>query len=162
MNNTVFESKLIERDELETLLPHKGKMFLLSRVTDFDVSHFIIETQFDVTRECIFFEEAGLPNWVTFEVMAQSISALTGISDKINGTPMKAGCLLSVLNFTSTRDYFAAGDTLCVKATEEMRDESSGVYRYFCELHLKGEEQISATATITALQVENLEELLRH
>ena len=162
MNTTLLGRKLIERDELETLLPHKGKMFLLSRVTDFDIIRYIIETQFDITPSCIFFEEAGLPNWVTFEVMAQSISALTGISDTINGTPMKAGCLLSVLNFTCTRDYFAAGDTLCVKATEEMRDESSGVYRYACELHLKGEEQISATATITALQVEDLEQLLHH
>ena len=41
----------IERDVLIDLLPHKGKMFLLSRVTQHDTEAHTITSEYDITPE---------------------------------------------------------------------------------------------------------------
>ena len=48
--------QLIEHDELINYLPHKGKMFLLSRVTQHDVNNHTITSEYDITENCIFYE----------------------------------------------------------------------------------------------------------
>ena len=47
--------QLIEHDELINYLPHKGKMFLLSRVTQHDVNNHTITSEYDITENCIFY-----------------------------------------------------------------------------------------------------------
>jgi len=39
---------LIEKEELQTIIPHKGKMFLLSRVIEYDLAHGI-RAEYDIT-----------------------------------------------------------------------------------------------------------------
>ena len=48
-------SQFIDRDELINYLPHKGKMFLLTRVTQHDVNNHTITTEYDITKDCIFY-----------------------------------------------------------------------------------------------------------
>ncbi|MDO4505951.1 MAG: 3-hydroxylacyl-ACP dehydratase [Spirochaetales bacterium] len=152
----------IERDELINLLPHKGKMFLLSRVTKHDIEKFSITVETDVTEDFIFYEEelGGIPNWCTFEIMAQGISALTGIYDKVHGIESKAGCIVSISSFKSDRDVFKIGTTVKATAVEEYRDEESGIYRYQCAAFDSPESlEPVVTATVTVMKVENLESL---
>ena len=49
--------QFIEYDELINYLPHKGKMFLLSRVTQHDVNNHTITSEYDITENCIFYEK---------------------------------------------------------------------------------------------------------
>lgn len=152
----------IEKDELINLLPHKGKMFLLSRVTSYDIENFSITVETDVTEDFIFYEEelGGIPNWSTFEVMAQGISALTGIYDRIHNIESKAGCIVSVSAFKSDTDVFKVGTTVKATAIEEYRDEESGIYRYNCAVYVSPSSQDAAvTATVTVMKVEDLESL---
>lgn len=152
----------IEKDELINLLPHKGKMFLLSRVTSYDIENFSITVETDVTEDFIFYEEelGGIPNWSTFEIMAQGISALTGIYDRIHNIESKAGCIVSVSAFKSDTDVFKVGTTVKATAIEEYRDEESGIYRYNCAVYVSPSSQDAAvTATVTVMKVEDLESL---
>lgn len=70
----VFDTK----ESVCELVPHKGKMFLLDRVRNYDLKKHTITTEIDITRNNMFYEEdlGGVPVWVAFEFMAQSVSAL--------------------------------------------------------------------------------------
>lgn len=96
--------QFIDHDELIDYLPHKGKMFLLSRVTQHDVNLHTITSEYDITKNCIFYEEefGGVPTWAGFELMAQGISALTGITNKIKGREPLPGMILSVVDFKAS------------------------------------------------------------
>ncbi|MCQ2241376.1 3-hydroxylacyl-ACP dehydratase [Treponema sp.] len=153
----------IEKDQLINYLPHKGKMFLLSRVTDYDVENYSITVETDITEDFIFYEESigGIPNWCTFEIMAQAISALTGIHDSFYNIEPKAGCILSITGFESNTEVFKLGTTLKATAVEEYRDEESGIYRYKCATFVSPDAEESAVeATITVMQTENLESII--
>ncbi|WP_407396459.1 3-hydroxylacyl-ACP dehydratase [Treponema sp.] len=153
----------IEKDRLVEYLPHKGKMFLLSRVTQHDVEKLSITVETDISEDFIFYEKEldGIPNWCTFEIMAQAISALTGIHDNFYGIEPKAGCILSVIGFESNIEVFKAGTTIKAAAVEEYRDDESHIYRYKCAAYVSPEATETAVeATITVMQTEDIETIL--
>jgi len=88
---------LIEQEELQTLIPHRGKMMLLNRVIEYDIEH-SIRAEYTITRNCIFYDPVldGVPAWVGFEFMAQALSALTGIRKRAKGEKPNFGFILSI------------------------------------------------------------------
>jgi len=88
---------VIEREELETLIPHQGKMLLLSRVIEYDIEHGI-RAEYDITRNCLFYDPVldGVPAWAGFECMAQAVSVLSGLRSREKGERPKLGFILSV------------------------------------------------------------------
>ncbi len=152
-------AQFIDRDELINYLPHKGKMFLLSRVTAHDVDNHTITTEYDITKDCIFYEEEfdGVPTWAGFEFMAQGISALTGITNKIKGREPLSGMILSIVDFKSSVGFLKNGTTCQMKIAEDFRDDEIHTYRYICSLFAKKEnEEPAATAKITVMETENM------
>lgn len=148
----------IEYDELINYLPHKGKMFLLSRVLQHDSSHHTITAEYDITKNCIFYEEEadGVPSWAGFEFLAQSISALTGITNTEMDRPPLPGFILSVMEFKADVGYLKNNTTIQMKAVEDFRDEENHVYRYICELFAKaGDEKPVVTAKISVMETED-------
>lgn len=148
----------IEYDELINYLPHKGKMFLLSRVIQHDSINHTITAEYDITDKCIFYEAAadGVPSWVGFEFLAQSISALTGITNTEMGNPPLPGFILSVMEFKADVGYLKNNTTIQMKAVEDFRDEESHVYRYVCELFAEpGAETPVVTAKISVMETED-------
>ena len=95
MNAEVPE--FISENEIEEYLPHRGKMLLLSRIVSYDMEKHIITGEYDITKECIFYEKEGdgIPSWVSFELMAQTVCALTGIAHKLFGRKILPGMILS-------------------------------------------------------------------
>lgn len=153
----------IEKDRLLSIIPHRGKMILLSRVTDYDIEQRRISAEFDVSPECIFFEDGkGIPSWISFEIMAQSISALNGIINTISGIPARAGFLLSVSRFSSKTAFFKAGETVFVKAAEEFRDDASLIHQYKCSLFSKNKSEPDASAAITVMEADSLQSATEH
>ena len=105
----VFDTK----DLVSELVPHKGKMLLLDRVRDYDLKENSITTEIDIARDNMFYEDelGGVPVWVAFEYMAQSVSVMTGLVGLATHTPPKMGFILSVTNFKSETNVFPAGST---------------------------------------------------
>ena len=150
--------QLIEHDELINYLPHKGKMFLLSRVTQHDVNNHTITSEYDITENCIFYEPEfdGIPSWAGFELMAQCISALTGITNTMKGRTPLPGFILSVMEFNAEVGYLKNHTTAVMKVSEDFRDEENHIYRYICELYAsKGDEKPAATSKISVMETED-------
>lgn len=115
----VFDSK----DLVSELVPHKGKMFLLDRIRDYDLNERSITTEIDITRDNLFYEEelGGVPVWVAFEYMAQSVSALSGIYGRSKNEKPKTGFILSVNGFKADVPVFKQGKTVVVNVQEKIR-----------------------------------------
>ena len=147
----------IEKDKLINLLPHKGRMFLLDRAVDIDYDEYSIKTQVDVTKESMFFDEAlgGIPSYVTFEYMAQSISALSGIDNNRKGLPPKVGVILSVSEFKTIIPVLKKGTTVTVSVCQQ--DIVDRVFSFTCTAYI-GDELVSS-GKLTVMEVDDLREL---
>src|SRR5574344_1495733 len=156
--------QLIEHDDLIWMLPHKGKMFLLSRVIQHDSINHTIVSEYDITKDCIFYEEEydGVPSWAGFEFMAQGISAQTGISNKVLGRRPRPGFILSVRNFQANVPYLKNNTTIQMKIAEDFRDDEAHTYSYNCQLFAHpGDTEPAATSTITVMETEDINNLFR-
>jgi len=147
----------ISRDILETLIPHKGKMFLLSRITAHNTGCHTITAEYDITPSCIFYDTVlgGVPSWVSFEFIAQSISAITGIQNHEKGIPARAGFILSLMDFKAVVPVFKNGTTVRIEACQ---DYSTGaVYKYtgavFCSPF---EIEPAVTTTVTVMETDTI------
>ena len=147
----------IEKDELINLLPHKGRMFLLDRAVDVDCDKYSITTQVDVTESSMFYDEAlgGIPSYVTFEYMAQSISALSGIDNRRRGLPPKVGVILSVSEFKSFIPVLKAGTTVTVLDCQQ--DVVDRVFSFNCTAYIG--DTLVASGKLTVMEVDDLREL---
>ncbi|GHV28163.1 hypothetical protein AGMMS4952_11160 [Spirochaetia bacterium] len=155
-----MSNSIIERDELSTLLPHKGKMFLLSRLISYDIAaqQRSLSAEYDITEDCLFYDPAlgGVPGWVSFEFMAQSIAVLSGISDRERGEPPKPGFILSVSNMEILIPVLRAGTTVYIHVQEDCRVER--VFTFDCAVSLNGTEpgKAVALAKLTVMDVDDL------
>ena len=159
---TVEVPKFIGENVIEEYLPHRGKMLLISRITDYDMEKRIITGEYDITEECIFYEKEGdgIPTWVSFELMAQTVCALTGIAHKLFGRKILPGMILSVTAFKTELEWLKAGKTVRMRMVEDFCDEESALYNYTGELFIVGEDEKPAvTAKISAIEIESLEKL---
>lgn len=159
---TVEVPKFIDENEIAEYLPHRGKMLLLSRITNYDMERRIITGEYDITKECIFYEKEGdgIPSWVSFELMAQTICALTGIAHKLFGRKILPGMILSVTAFKTDLEWLKAGKTVRMTMTEDYRDDEDSLYNYTGELFVAGEDEKPAVkAKISAIEIESLEQL---
>ena len=147
----------IEKDELITLLPHKGRMFLLNRVVEVDCDAYSIKTQVDVTAESMFYDEAlgGIPSYVAFEYMAQSISALSGIDGRRKGLPPKVGVILSVSDFRTVVPVLAKGAVVTVSVCQQ--DIVDKVFSFNCAAYIGN--TVVASGKLTVMEVDDLQEL---
>ncbi len=154
--------QFIDHDELINLLPHKGKMFLLTRVIQHDTNNHTITSEYDITENCIFYEPEfdGVPTWAGFEFMAQGISALTGITNREKGREPLPGFILSVMEFKADIGYLKNNTTIKMKIREDYREETTHIYRYICELYAtKDDEKPSVTAKISVMETEDIHSL---
>ena len=147
----------IEKNELVNLLPHKGRMFLLDRAVDVDFEKYSIKTQVDVTEQSMFYDETlgGIPSYVTFEYMAQSISALSGIDNRRQGLPPKVGVILSVSDFKTAVPVLKAGTTVTVLDVQQ--DIVDKVFSFSCTAYI-GDTPVSS-GKLTVMEVDDLKEL---
>ena len=147
----------IEKDKLIDLLPHKGRMFLLDRAVDVDFDKYTIKTQVNISEQSMFYDEAsgGVPSYVTFEYMAQSISALSGIANARRGLPPKVGVILSVSDFKTFIPALKAGTTVTVLDCQQ--DIVDRVFSFNCTAYI-GDTLVSS-GKLTVMEVDDLREL---
>jgi predicted hotdog family 3-hydroxylacyl-ACP dehydratase len=117
------DKRRISGEELLGLLPHKGKMLLISRLISYDVPARTLCSEFDVDENCLFYDPAlgGVPSLVSFEFMAQAVSALSGITGRVRGLPPLMGFILSVSSLELPLALYPSGSTLRVEIAAEQR-----------------------------------------
>jgi len=148
---------MIEYDELISVIPHKGKMVLLSRILNFDLKERTIEAEYDITEECIFYDAniSGVPAWAGFEFIAQTVSAITGIEDKLNNKPPRLGFILGLSQMKMDIPFFKKGNVVKIK-TKEIENVYPIIY-FFGELYLNDEKVFSGRLTVFDVDEEHKE-----
>ena len=128
---------VIEKEELQTIIPHKGKMLLLDRVIEYNNDH-SLRAEYDITGNCIFYDPAieGVPAWAAFEIMAQAVSALTGIKSRERGEKPKIGFILSIPSMRMEIPFFKNGSLVEVRVKET--DCTDMIYTFDGEAFLEG------------------------
>lgn len=113
------------------LVPHAESMLLISRVVAEDGD--IVRAEVDITREHLFFHgDDGVPAYVGFEMMAQTISAYDGLRRRRNGLPPAIGFLLGCRRYETARPYFRDGETLQIEVISLLGEE--GLASFQCKI----------------------------
>ena len=144
----------IEHEELAALVPHKGKMFIIGKITDAKPNDWIIESETKITEDFMFYEKSvgGAPNYACFEIIAQTISALTGLYARENHLPPNMGFILSVSNLSFDFDVIKAGQTVKAKAVREAVVDT--VYSFKAEIFVDGIASGSGKVTVMEAHTE--------
>ena len=131
---------------IEDLLPHRGTMLLLDRVTDFAGASAAAEY---LPRADAWYadEEGNMPGWIGIELMAQTVAGHVSLQKRAEGLPPRHGALLGTRCYRSAVPSFQAGEMLRICATLLFRDDS-GFSAYDCNIARGGEEIASATVKV--------------
>ncbi len=142
----------------EALVPHKPPMLLLDEVLSFD--EVSITTRSHITEANPFYVPGrGVPSYVTFEIMAQSISAHDGATRWQTGEPPAIGLLLGCRKFTVTRDWLQPGETVDTQASPLLFE---GEMRSFeCVVRSTSSEEL-ATGAINVFRPEDPDAFAAH
>lgn len=136
------------------LVPHSGKMSLLSTIVDYGDEW--LQAEVHITLDSMFADAHGVPAWVGLEYMAQSIAAWAGLQERLNGGKPKIGLLLGSRKYICNTDYFASGQTLMLNVHVEMRAEN-GLDIFNCEIRGEG---IEASAMVNVFQPDDADKFL--
>ena len=131
---------------IEDLLPHRGAMLLLERITASDGSG--VEAQAEISPSGWYVDESGaMPGWIGLELMAQAAAAQVGLEAWFEGRAAKPGVLLGTRNFQANSPAAAAGTKLRVTARSSLLDED-GFGAFECAVYDGPKELFSATLTV--------------
>jgi predicted hotdog family 3-hydroxylacyl-ACP dehydratase len=151
--------RVIENEELSELMPHKGKMLLISRILEYDINTRSLRSEYDVSKTCLFYDPGidGVPACVCFEFMAQAISALSGLTGKILDIPPAMGFILSVSSLEIKVPVFRPGDVIQVEVNGQQAVDAVSTFQ--CIAYIKKNE--GARAKLMVMDIENPMELIR-
>ncbi|WP_407427710.1 hypothetical protein [Treponema sp.] len=143
----------IEHEELAGLVPHKGKMFIIDRIIEAQANDWIIESETKITPDFMFYDKKleVAPNYACFEIIAQTVSALTGLYARENHLPPNMGFILSVSNLHFDFDSLVSGDVVRAKAVREAVVDN--VYSFRAELFVN--DKAGGSGKLTVMEVEN-------
>jgi len=152
-----METKLIEKDELYSLVPHRTKMFLLSRVSRYNLKEFSLEAEYDIAEDCVFYDHelGGVPAWAGFEFIAQAISALVGLWRRERGEGVKLGFIMSVSSMKIGLPLFRAGNT--VKIRVKKISQIDMVYSFEGSVFLEGRTILDGKITVLDVDEEKMQ-----
>ena len=143
-----MEGAMIEKEEMLSIMPHRDRMLLLTKVNEYDFKEESIEAEYHITEDCLFYDSAaaGVPAWVGFEFIAQAVSAFMGIKTRARGEPVKIGFILSVSQVRIGLPFFKTGNTIVIKAKEfECMDP---LYIYKGEIFIEGKKVLEGKLTV--------------
>ncbi|ACT58992.1 ApeP family dehydratase [Hirschia baltica] len=99
----------------ELLAPHDPPMLLVDEIVSWEEGEIVSKHVID-KNNLFYVAGHGVPAYVGFEIMAQSIAVQDGYSRHQNGDGPKIGFLLGCRKYTVERDWFLEGEELTVKA----------------------------------------------
>ncbi|HVZ99881.1 MAG TPA: hypothetical protein VG841_06160 [Caulobacterales bacterium] len=116
---------------VEELVPHAGGMLLIDRIIAQEGE--TVRGEVEISPQSLFFEAGrGVPGYVGFELMAQTISAYDGLKRRRNGKPPKIGFLVGCRSYRCVKPFFAAGEKLVIEVTSLLGEE--GMASFDCKI----------------------------
>lgn len=116
---------------IEELLPHADGMLLIDRIV---AAHGqTVQSETTIRADNIFYrQDRGVPAYVGFELMAQTISAYDGLRRHASGQKPAIGFLLGCRKYEAARPFFVEGETLRIEATSLLGEE--GMASFECRI----------------------------
>jgi predicted hotdog family 3-hydroxylacyl-ACP dehydratase len=136
------------------LVPHSGKMSLLSAIVDYGAGW--LQAEVVIAPESTFADAQGVPAWIGLEYMAQTIAAYSGLQERLRGGAPRSGFLLGSRKYLCNAERFAIGQKLLVTVHPEIPG-GNGLIVFNCELQGEG---ISASAVVNVFQPDDPAALL--
>ncbi len=141
---------------VSAIVPHAGKMSLLSRVIEGDEESIVVEADIHADTPLCF--GGGVGGWVGIEYMAQAIAAWAGWQASLKGEPPRIGLLLGSRRYECSRPLFVVGDTLRIEARQVLWSEN-GLAQFDCRIQIDEEEV--ATAALTVFEPRDSDDFLK-
>lgn len=116
---------------IRSILPQSGYMVFLDEIKEIKQGE--IKCAMKVKENSPFTQNKELGSFAYIEIMAQSIAAYAGSSEKI-----ELGFLLSCRKVQIYKPFVSVGDELEIKAVESLSD-GAGMFVFDCEIWLKNE-----------------------
>lgn len=131
---------------IEDLLLHADTMLLIDRIVASEGE--TVRSETTIRADNIFFQPGrGVPAYVGFEFMAQTISAYDGLNRHASGQKPTMGFLLGCRKYNAARPFFTEGETLTIQATSLLGEE--GMLSFECLiLDAQGGELASASISV--------------
>lgn len=137
------------------LVPHSGKMSLLSAIVDYGADW--LQAEVVISRESTFADAQGVPAWIGLEYMAQTIAAYSGLQERLRGGAPKIGFLLGSRKYLCNAERFDIGQKLLVTVHPEMLGDN-GLNVFNCELQGTG---VRASAAVNVFQPQDADAFLQ-
>lgn len=146
---------MIEKYSVSELVPHSGKMSLLTGITDYGDGW--IQSQVIIGSSSMFADSEGVPAWVGLEYLAQTVAAYAGLLERKQGGSPKVGFLLGTRKYECSQPVFALGEVLDLKVELEFQGDN-GLASYFCQLKGLG---VEASAWVNVFQPEDTDAYIK-
>jgi len=143
---------MIETNDMSSVIPHRGRMLLLNRITGYDLEERSLEAEYHITESCLFFDQAagGVPSWVGLECIAQAIAAFSGFSDREKSKKPRIGFILSISKMDVFIPVLKSGSTVVIKVKQ--LDCTDSVYNFDGQIFVEGVMALDGTLTIMEAQ----------
>ena len=134
---------------LEELVPHRGRMLLLSRVVD--VADDMARAEVDVSETSSFYLRGrGVPACIGLEYMGQTAALIAGRQLALGTLAPHTGLLLGSRRYSANREYFLDGERLTVQS-KAVAIAAGGLASFHCEIKAADGEVI-AEAMLSVLR----------
>ncbi len=131
---------------IQDLLPHRDNMLLLDRLLSCDDTQACAE--YAPRADAWYADKNGnMPSWIGLELMAQTVAAHVGQTQRLKGLAPRPGVLLGTRRYQAAQGYFPSGQKLRIEAVRNYLDES-GLGAYDCRILLDEGEVASATVKV--------------
>lgn len=143
----------------EGCTPHRAPMLLIDAMLDRDGE--VARGETTIRRDNIFFEAGhGVPGYVGFEFMAQTVNAFDGWRRVERGQVPTIGFLLGCRSYKCGIDYFIEGERYVTEVKSLLKDPDDEMVSFDCRItDARGE--VVASAIVNAFRPYDPDAFLR-
>ncbi len=142
-----------EHIDFKNFLPHRDPMLMVTRLLFIDETS--VRTEFDVTRECVFFKEGRLSETGLIENAAQACSAIVGQSyfekDDLTGEGNKLVGYISAIKKIEIFNLPKKGDIVTTRASLISRFDTGSVTICSIECSTFNSDELIVACTLNFL-----------
>ena len=127
--------------------PHRAPMLLID--TMMSVGDEVARSETTIRRDNVFFQPGcGVPAYVGFEFMAQTVNAFDGLRRVARGQTPTIGFLLGSRAYKCQIDYFVEGQRYITEVRSLLKDPDDEMVSFDCRI-LDAQGAVVASAIVT-------------